>query len=187
MEGQALFPRLPFFAEAGNQVPLLVASDPGESKLFMFTSSADIDWNDLPLTAAYLPLLQGLVKHAAGLTGTSLPPGIPIGESFREEDRPIQLKGTPRGPGIFQFRHSPGELRRGVNPPYEESDLSKVSEDEIKKKFGAVDVKVLEYRETGLKAIQGWRKSLWPPLLIFLLVVLALEMILANGILWFKN
>jgi len=170
-----------------NRDPLLVEADAGKSKLFMFASSADLDWNDLPLKAAYLPLLQDLVKEAVGLTGTSLPAGITFGEPFREEARPLQMKGPQGGPGIFQFRLPTGELRRGVNTPYEESDLAKVAEDELKKKFGAIDVKVVEYEEGGLKELQGGPKALWPALLGFLLAVLALEMIVANGIPRFKK
>lgn len=170
-----------------NQDPLLVEADAGKSRLFMFTSSADIDWNDLPLTAAYLPLVQGIVKEAVGLAGNSLPVGIRFGGTFREEGRPLQMKGPRGGPGIYQFRLATGEVRRGVNTPYEESDLAKLAEDELSKKFGAIDVKVLEYREGSLKDLQGGRKELWPPLLGFLLTVLALEMIVGNGIPWFKK
>ncbi len=162
-------------------------ADAGKSKLFMFASSADLDWNDLPLKAAYLPLVQDLAKEAVGLTEPSLPAGITFGESFREEAPPLQVKGSQGGAGIFQFRLPTGELRRGVNTPEEESDLAKVAEDELKKKFGAIDVKVVEYREGGLKEFQGGPKALWPPLLGFLLAVLAFEMIVANGIPRFKR
>jgi hypothetical protein len=164
-----------------NQDPLLLEADPGKSKLFLFASSADLDWNDLPLTAAYLPLLQGLVKEAVGLTEASLPAGIKVGEPFKEDSPPLQTKGPQGGPGIYQFRLPIGELRRGVNTPHEESDLTKMAEDELKKKFGKVEVKIVEYREGGLKDLQGGRRELWPPLLGFLLVALALEMIVANG------
>jgi hypothetical protein len=166
----------------GNQDPLLVMWDAGGSRLFMFASSADTDWNDLPLTAAYLPLLQGLVKQSVGLAGDSLPPGIPFGEHFRDADGSIQMTGPPGGPGVYQFRVSAGETRRGVNTPYEESDLAKVAADELKKKFGATNITLLHDTEAGLNRLQGGRKSLWPLLLLFLAAVLALEMILANGI-----
>lgn len=170
-----------------NQDPLLLEADVARSKLFVFTSSADLEWNDLPLKAAFLPLIQGLVKDAVGLTGTSLPAGITFGESFKEEGRPLQLRGPQGGSGIYQFRLPAGEFRRGVNPPPEESDLAKVGEDELKKKFGAIDVKAVEYREGGLRNLQGGRKELWPTLLGFLLAVLVLEMVLANGLPGFKQ
>ena len=82
---------------------------------------------------------------------------------------------------------SAGELRHGVNTPYEESDLTKISEDELKKKFGAIDVSVLEYQQSGQKDLAGGHKELWPSLLILLLAILTLEVILANGIWWYKR
>jgi len=171
----------------GNQDPLLVEAEIGKSKLFLFTSSADLDWNDLPLKAAFLPLIQGLLKEAVGLTGSSLPAGLRIGEPFKEQVRPVQIRGPQGGPGIYQLSLSSGDVRRGVNPPYEESDLAKMAESELQKKFGAIPVKVIEYHEGTLKDIQGGRKELWPFLLAFLMVVLAVEMGLANGAPWKKS
>ena len=170
-----------------NQDPLLVAAEAGKSRLFLFASSADLDWNDLPLNAAYLPLVQGLVKEAIGRAGPSIPADIKVGESLGEQGLFSQIKGSPGGPGILQFRLASGELRRGMNVPYEESDLAKIGEDELKKKFGPVNVKVLEYREGELKDLQGGRKELWPALLVFLVALLCLEMILANGLTSFKR
>ena len=74
-----------------------------------------------------------------------------------------------------------------MNVPYEESDLAKMGEDELKKKFGPVNVKVLEYREGELKDLRGGRKELWPALLVFLLALLSLEMFLANGFMPFRR
>ncbi len=170
----------------GSQDPLLIEAETGRSRLFLFTSSADLDWNDLPLKAAYLPLIQGLLKEAVGLTGSSLPAGLRVGEPFKEQVRPVQIKGAQGGPGIYQFSLPSGELRRGVNAPYEESDLAKMAEGELQKKFGAIPVKVIEYKEGTLKDLQAGRKELWPFLLAFVMVVLAVEMGLANGAPWKK-
>jgi hypothetical protein len=166
---------------------LLVEAEIGRSKLFLFTSSADLDWNDLPLKAAYLPLIQGLLKEAVGLTGSSLPAGLRVGEPLKEQVRPVQIKGPQGGPGIYQFSLSSGAVRRGVNPPYEESDLAKMTESELQKKFGTIPVKVIEYQEGPLKDLQGGRKELWPFLLAFLMVAIAVEMGLANGAFWKKS
>jgi hypothetical protein len=171
----------------GNKDPLLVEAEIGKSRLFLFTSSADLDWNDLPLKAAYLPLIQGLLKEAVGLTGSSLPAGLRVGEPFKEQVRPVQIRGPHGGPGIYQFSLSSGDVRRGVNPPYEESDLAKMAEGELKKKFGTIAVRVIEYQEGTLKDLQAGRKELWPFLLAFLMVVLAVEMGLANGAPWAKS
>ena len=170
-----------------NQDPLLVSVEAGKSRLFLFASSADLDWNDLPLTAVYLPLVQGLVKEATGRAGPSIPVDIKVGEPLGGQGPVSQIKGPQGGPGIFEFSPASGEARRGVNVPYEESDLAKIGEDELRKKFGPVNVKVLEYREGELKDVQGGRKELWPALLVFLLALLSLEMILANGLPPFKR
>ena len=171
--------------ELENRDPLLAETDAGKSRIFLFTSSADLDWNDLPLKAAYLPLIQGLLKEAIGLTGASPAAGTRVGEPFREQSQPAQIRGPRGGPGIFQFQLPAGELRRSVNTPPEESDLAKVSEDELKKKFGAMRVQVVEYKEGALRDFQGEEKELWPSLLGVLLGILAFEMILASGILRF--
>ena len=71
-----------------NGDPLLVRASLGKGTLFLFASSADLDWNDLPLKAAYLPLIQGLLKEAVGLSPDSLPAGIRFGEPFEEKSSP---------------------------------------------------------------------------------------------------
>ena len=105
-----------------------------------------------------------------------------MGEPFKEQVRPVQIKGPPEGPGIYQFLLPSGEVRRGVNVPYEESDLAKLTESELKKKFGPIDVKVVEYKEGTLNDLQSGRKELWPFLLVFLMVALVVEMVIANRI-----
>ena len=167
--------------------PLLAEADVGRSKLLVFTSSANLDWNDLPLKAAFLPLIQGLLKETVGLSRDSLPAGSRVGEAFPEKVRPIQLKGVQGGAGIYQFFPPSGEVRRGVNPPYEESDLLKMGESELKKKFGTIDARVLDYEEGALRNRQEGRKELWPPLFALLLIVIAAEMVLANGGPWPKS
>ena len=68
-----------------------------------------------------------------------------------------------------------------MNPPLEESDLSKVSQGEMQKRFGTINIKMLEYKEGVFerRCLAG-RKELWPFLLAFLLVVLAAEMGVAS-------
>jgi hypothetical protein len=66
--------------------------------------------------------------------------------------------------------------------PHEESDLGKISDTEMKKRFGTEDVRVVEYRESVKGRLQGGRKEIWPFVLGFLLIVLAVEMGLANGV-----
>jgi len=163
-----------------NKDPLLVMSDMGRSKIFLFTSSGDLDWNDFPLKVAYLPFIQGMVKEAAGLFKDSIPLNIRFGETSRGKVRSVQMIGPQGGPGIYQFFLPLGELRQGVNIPFEESDLGKLTDEEIKKKFGKKNIKIVEYKEGVLSGLQTSRKEIWPYLLTFLLIVLGLEMVIAN-------
>jgi hypothetical protein len=117
----------------------------------------------------------------------SVDAGIRYGEPFSEKGPTVQTEGPRAGPGIYQFRLPAGEVRQAVNASPEESDLSKISESELKKKFGAIDLKVVEYAQDGLNSRRGGRKELWPALLGLLLSALALEMILANGMPWFRK
>jgi hypothetical protein len=170
----------------GTQDPLLVEAPIGKTKLFLFTSSADLDWNDFALNASYLPLFQGLLKEAVGLAGNTLSPSLRFGEPFPEKGKPRQIRGTPEGTGIYQWFLPNGEVRRGVNAPYEESNLLKLSERELSKKFGSMEVSIIDYQEGTVRNLQARRKELWPFLLAFLLGVLAVEMALANGRPWSK-
>jgi hypothetical protein len=52
----------------------------------------------------------------------------------------------------------------------------------LKKKFGGIDLKVMEYKEGTLKDLQIGRKELWPTLLAFLMAVLVVEMVISNRI-----
>jgi len=129
----------------------------------------------------------GLVTEGLGRRAPSLPGGITFGDPFPTEGQPRQIKGTPGGPGLFKFLLSDGELWRGLNTPYKESDLAKVPEDLLKKRFGNPELKVVEYREGRLKDLKGGNRELWPPFLILLLAVLVVEMIVANGIPWYRG
>jgi len=165
-----------------NRDPLLVEAELGKGRLSLFVSSADLDWNDLPLKASYLPLIQGLLKAPPdpGLHG------VRIGDPFPEKGRPVQVM-TPRdvppgGPGIYQFSSVSGERRRGLNVPLEESDPTRLTDAEIGKKFENVNLRIVDYQEGMLTASRGKRKELWPFLLAFLPAVLAAEMTIANKI-----
>jgi hypothetical protein len=166
-----------------NGDPLLVEAERGRGRLFLFASSADLDWNDLPLKAAFLPMIQGLLKGAAGLEEQALPVDVRLGQAFPEGVRPDQVEGPPGGPGIYRFGLPAGEFRRGVNPPFGESDLSKLPDSDLKKKLGTANVEIVEYREGAVTAGLTTREELWPWFLGLLLAALAAESLLAARLL----
>ena len=165
-----------------NKDPFLSEMDLGKGRLFLFASSADLDWNDLPMKAAYLPLVQGLLKDAVALQRDSLLESVRFGESLQESVHPHPMREPEWGAGIYSFRTPAGEVRRGVNPSFEESDLSKVTREEMKKRFGKIDIKMVEHKDGALKEIHGSRKEIWPFLLAAVLILLAVEMGVANRI-----
>ena len=163
-----------------NKDPLLVEATVGKGRMFLYASSADLDWNDLALKAAYVPLIQGLVKEAVGSMRDSLPSDMKMGEPFDKHIRPIQITGAEGGPGIYQFFRSSAEHRLALNTPFEESDLGKRIDAEIVKQLSGMQVKVVEYREGSQNQVRGGRQDLWPYFLGFLLLVLAVELGVAN-------
>ncbi|HYA28808.1 MAG TPA: VWA domain-containing protein, partial [Acidobacteriota bacterium] len=62
-----------------NGDPLLLEQKVGAGKVMLISSSADRDWNDLPVKTIYLPLIQSLTQYLAGGKRGSLDPGIAVG------------------------------------------------------------------------------------------------------------
>jgi len=165
-----------------NRDPLLIEAEVGKGNVFLFTSTADLDWNDLPLKAAFLPFIQGLLKETVGLTGGSFSKGIRVGEPIQEKTLPRRTIGPEAKPGIYRSSLASGEIRQSINPPHEESDLTKMSPEELRKRFGKIDMRVVEYQKDILKTVHAGRKELWPILLYFVLLVLAIEMVVVGRI-----
>lgn len=165
-----------------NGDPLLLEGEWGKGRVFLFTSSADLDWNDLPLNAAFLPLMHGLVKEGVGWSQSPLRPTLRVGEFFPGMGPPALIAGSPGGPGIYRFSTASGDEWRAVNPPVEESDLRKMTGEEMKKRLASMEVKVIESGEGSGGGPLAGRKELWPYILGFLLTVLGIEMGVAGRI-----
>jgi hypothetical protein len=165
-----------------NGDPLLLEGEWGRGRIFLFASSADLDWNDLPLNAAFLPLIHGLLKEGVGLSQSPLPATLRVGDSFPGTAPPAQIAGIPGGPGIFQFSTASGEVWQGLNPPVEESDLRKMTAEEMKKRLVSMEIRVIESREGSAGTPLAGRKELWPYILGFLLAVLGIEMGVAGRV-----
>ena len=165
-----------------NGDPLLAEGEWGRGRVFLFASSADLDWNDLPLNAAFLPLIHGLLKESAGMSQSFPTPTLRVGEAFPGTEPPSQVVGPPGGPGIYRFSNPSGDVWKGLNPPVEESDLRKMTAEEMKKRLGSMEVKVIESEEGSGGAPLAGRKELWPYILGFLLAVLGIEMGVAGRI-----
>jgi uncharacterized membrane protein len=63
-----------------NGDPLLIEQKAGAGRVLFFSTSADRDWNDLPVKTAYLPLIQSLTNYLAGGKRGAMDPGITVGD-----------------------------------------------------------------------------------------------------------
>lgn len=193
--------------------PLLVHSKVGRGEVFLFTSSADADWNDLSLKTGYLPLVQSLVRHGAGPRGKRYDPGTRVGQPLDlsppkeagsriaagfatitdPSGKEIATLVSPEGdettagfggtvfPGIYGISRDGLQWLQAVNVPREESDLAKVSAEELAVKMGGLSMEVTEYSTPeDLRSLMGFRRELWPVLLLFVITLLVGETILAN-------
>ena len=165
-----------------NGDPLLSQAEIGKGKIYFFASSADLDWTDLPLKGGYLPLIHGLLKEAASMGKDSSPRSSRFGSNPEEKTLPVQVRGAPGGLGVYKFFGEEGESWQGVNLPLEESNLAKMTEAELGRKFGSLPVKVAQFKEGGAGDLKGGRREAWPYLLGFLLIVLGVEMGVAGRI-----
>ena len=165
-----------------NGDPLLSQTEIGKSKLYLFASSADLDWNNLPLKGGFLPLIHGLLKEATAMGKDASPRSGRYGSSPEGKIPPVQVRGGQGGLGVYKFFGEEGESWRGVNLPLEESNLAKLTEAEINKKFGSLPVKVAQFKEGGAGDLRGGRQEAWPYLLGFLAILLGVEMGVAGRI-----
>ncbi len=59
--------------------PLLIEQRAGAGRVLFMATSADRDWNDLPVKTVYLPLIQSLVSYLAGGKRGGLDAGVAVG------------------------------------------------------------------------------------------------------------
>lgn len=170
-------------ADYACNLPFLIESQPLCGRVLLMTSSADLDWNTLPLTNFYLPLMQSAVRYlAAGLPpGRNLSAGQPI--RARVPDliaEPPPTMTLPNGaiahdgltysgldlsyadtdsPGRYVLR---GRTTRGswlldyiIRPSPEESDPTPLSKDQWRELQKQLDFDLVDSDDDSLAAVVG--------------------------------
>jgi hypothetical protein len=107
---------------------------------------------------------------------------VPYGIKAEGTVPPAQVRGEQGGLGVYKFFVETDESWHGVNLPLEESNLAKMTDGEIERKFGSLPLKVVQFKEGEAAELWGGRKEGWPYLLGFLLAVLIAEMGVAGRI-----
>jgi hypothetical protein len=190
--------------------PWMVRGRTGGGEVVFFSSTADLEWNDLPTKPVFVPLLRRVVMEISGEFQDGREAGVeageakvfsgeselaystitvvrPDGEIRRQEFVPRQGKVSARfeETDMVGFYSYTGEGREGVfavNPPAAESDLQPLGAEELESRFQQIP---LELRSSGggegeEGLFQRGSRSLTRPLLAGLFLLLLVEMVIAG-------
>jgi hypothetical protein len=176
----------------------------GDGRVLVFGSTLDGYWNDLPVQPVFLPLVQSLVRHAAGWTpqrpwetvgqvlalseATTRAASVavaPSGERTRwtEDD---SVRSLPlREQGFYEIRDAdavtPSRLV-AVNPDPTESELGAFPPDELSRAVAppGTATTATAAGTTLTIAERERRQTMWWYVLVIALVLLAAESLLSN-------
>jgi hypothetical protein len=184
--------------------PMLVEGLAGRGKVLLLTTTLDTAWNDLPLTAMFLPLTRQMLEHlSGGETGLSYhvgqifiaPPSedgtLPAIESpagGRVEDAPRTANGelavTASEIGFYRLRYRDHLENSAVNIDAKESDFTKLNiEDFIANISPKPDEQLAPTTQERQTAEELESKQrIWLPLILLALLLFITESILARRI-----
>jgi hypothetical protein len=176
----------------------------GEGKVLVFASTFDGYWSDLPVQPVFLPLVQSLVRHAAGWTpqrpwetvgqvlalsesrkGEALVAVAPSGERTRwtQDD---SLRSLPlREQGFYEIRDADAVAPSrvvAVNPDPTESELGSFAPDELSRAVSPSGTATASLAGTTTLTVaeRERRQTLWWYVLVVALLLLAAESLLSN-------
>jgi hypothetical protein len=190
--------------------PLLLEGLAGKARVLLFTSTADVDWNELAVTTGYLPLIQtgmtylarrDVQEHLAMDVRLPQPLTFKLDEPQKEalitvidpqgkETRlfPQEREGLTRAespatqvPGFYRVSVGQETAVVAGNTPLEESDISPFRPDEIREKFPGIPLAFVEWeRGRPIRPPQVEPTSLAGWFLIGLLALMLVEGVFAN-------
>jgi hypothetical protein len=184
--------------------PMLVEGLAGRGKVLLLTTTLDTAWNDLPLTAMFLPLTRQMLEHlSGGEAGLSYhigqifiaPPSedgtLPAIENpvgGRVEDAPRTANGelavNANEIGFYRLRYRDHLENTAVNIEAEESDFTKLNiEDFVASISPTPDEQpapTAQERQTA-EELES-KQRIWLPLILLALLLFITESILARRI-----
>ena len=183
--------------------PALVESGAGGGRVLLYTSTLGMAWSDLPLTPAYLPLVQQMVRYlgerevsawrrlgqaftvAKGAGGTlpavDTPSGVRLKEGRLTSEGDMLLTG--REPGFYRLRYGSGHEFAAVNVDGREGDFAKLNQEEFLAAFSGGDPAARPDARADERASDAEveaRQRVWWPLLVAALLLLAAESLLSR-------
>jgi hypothetical protein len=181
-----------------------------EGVLF-FASSLDREWNDLPTSGAFVPLIHQTVSYLArsgteagqSLVGARIERLIPSARTptryrcLGPDGGDVPVEAIERGPSLLLRTpeiERPGIYRlvdesntevaaAAVNPDTRESDLARAEQAEIEQLFGQRAFSYLNGNREVKAHVREIRqgRELWRPVLFVALCLLVLEVFLSRG------
>jgi len=176
----------------------------GDGRVLVFSSTFDGYWNDLPVQPVFLPLVQSLVRHAAGWTPqrpwetvgqvmAMSEPGArremvvvaPSGGRTRWSETDSVRSLALREQGFYEIREADAVAASriiAVNPDATESELGAFAPDELLRAVspaGAVTTTAAGVTTLSV-AERERRQTLWWYVLVAALLLLAAESLLSN-------
>jgi hypothetical protein len=176
----------------------------GEGKVLVFGSTFDGYWNDLPVQPVFLPLVQSLVRHAAGWTpqrpwetvgnvmALSEPAArgelmavAPSGKRTRWSETDSVRSLPLQEQGFYEIRNTNTATANSVvavNPDATESELGTFPPDELSRAVSPAGAATTT--AAGLTTLsvaeREKRQTLWWYVLVVALLLLAAESLLSN-------
>jgi hypothetical protein len=193
-----------------DEVPVVVTGAVGRGRVVLVNSSADTVWNDWPKHKTFVPWLHGAAHYLAETTrpetverpanivagvDASLELGIKSAQAsfvvHTPDGKDLPAKADEQGqirdlvvskPGVYSVHDAAGlEVRRmAVNVPPQESDLAAITPGDFTQQL----VRVSETRPmtlaAGLFGPSGNHRELWRVLLMGVVLLLMVELFVAN-------
>lgn len=183
--GESQASRVPARFDDGR--PAVLERAVGQGLAVMWLSPVDLDWNNLPLRAIYLPLLHETIRQLAVHTeeqtvfsADALPP-LPAGAALTDADgAPVADADAATTPGFYTLTGTNNlSVCYAVNRPFGEADARTLKSGELKA--------VLERPGAGATGEAGGRapvrrvgREFWWALAAALVLLLPLELWVAN-------
>jgi hypothetical protein len=190
--------------------PLLLEGAAGQGRVLLYTSTADVGWNELAVTTVYLPLMQTgvgyLARHEAEprfATEVRLPQPILVQLSDQQKEARVTMT-DPQGketrlfpqeqngqmqttssetrlPGFYHLRIGQESGVVAVNTPLDESDMTPIHLHDLGEKFPGISLAFVEWeRGRPVRPPQVEPMSMAGWFLIGLLALMLVEGVFAN-------
>jgi hypothetical protein len=184
--------------------PMLIEGLAGRGKVLLLTTTLDTAWNDLPLTAMFLPLMRQMLDHLSGSQSalayevgqifTAPPaedgtlPAIENPNGGRVDDSPRTANGelaiNASEIGFYRLRYRDHTENSAVNIDARESNFTKLNLEEFVSSISPKADEQLpptsQERQTA-EELEG-KQRIWLPLIILALLLFVTESILARRI-----